>query len=68
MGFARAVREGGAWQALPMIALTSHASPEVIQKARIAGFTDYVLKFERDALMTSLKQCLEQALGQTSCV
>jgi two-component system, chemotaxis family, sensor kinase CheA len=62
LGFARAVRSGGAWAALPMIALSGHTEPHDIEAGREAGFTDYVAKFERDALIASLHQCLaEQA-------
>ena len=60
LGLARAVREGGAWQALPLIALTSHTAADFIQQARSAGFTDYVVKFDQEALLASLKQCLSQ--------
>ncbi|WP_149539992.1 hybrid sensor histidine kinase/response regulator [Siccirubricoccus phaeus] len=56
--FARAVREGGAWQDLPMIALTGRAEPADIARGREAGFTDYVAKFDRAALLESLRQCL----------
>jgi two-component system chemotaxis sensor kinase CheA len=54
----RRLRSGGPWQHLPVIALTSHTSPEHVAAGREAGFTDYVAKFERDALLHSLQQCL----------
>jgi two-component system chemotaxis sensor kinase CheA len=56
--FVRTVRAGGAWVDLPVIALTSHSAPEAIEAGRQAGFTDYVEKFEREALLASLRQCL----------
>ncbi|MCK8786406.1 chemotaxis protein CheW [Roseomonas sp. NAR14] len=58
-GFARAVREGGAWAGLPMIALTGRVTPADIERGRAAGFTDYVAKLDRSALLASLRQCLE---------
>jgi two-component system chemotaxis sensor kinase CheA len=64
LGFARCVREGGAWAELPMIALSGRASPSDEARGREAGFTDYCHKFERATLMESLKHCLsEQALA-----
>ena len=53
--FARAVRASGPWAGLPMIALTGHAEPRDVEAGRDAGFTDYVAKFERDALLASLR-------------
>ncbi len=53
--FARKVREGGSWADLPMLALTGR---DDVQAGREAGFTDYIRKFERETLLTSLEQCL----------
>ena len=61
-GFARAVRAGGAWANLPMIALSARADPADVELGREAGFTDYVAKFERDALLGSLTQCLAEPI------
>ncbi len=60
---ARALREGGAWRDLPLIALTGRAEPADIERGRVAGFTDYVAKFDRDALLESLRQCLGAAVA-----
>jgi two-component system chemotaxis sensor kinase CheA len=43
-----------------MIALSSRAEPGDVEAGRDAGFTDYVAKFQRDALIGSLKQCLAE--------
>jgi two-component system chemotaxis sensor kinase CheA len=56
--FVRAVRGGGAWASLPVIALSARADPHHVHAGRNAGFTDYVAKFDRDALLSSLEQCL----------
>ncbi len=56
----REIRSGGPWAHLPVIALTSHAGPESVAAGRAAGFTDYVAKFEREALLASVRQCLTE--------
>ena len=58
LAFARLVRQGGAWSSLPMIALTSRNNARDAEQGRAAGFTDYVQKSQRDALMNSLRHCL----------
>ncbi len=63
LDFARAVRAGGSWAALPMIALSAHADPRDIEAGRDAGFTDYVAKFQREALIASLRQCLAEPIA-----
>jgi two-component system chemotaxis sensor kinase CheA len=55
---ARALRRDGPWRDLPLIALTGRAAREDIEQGREAGFTDYVAKFDRAALLQSLAQCL----------
>ena len=57
-GFARAVREGGAWAGLPLIALSGRTDAEAMAKARAAGFTDFVTKYDREPLAESLRACL----------
>ena len=63
LDFVRAVRAGGPWTKLPMIALSAHAEPRNIEAGRDAGFTDYVAKFEREALIASLRQCLGETVA-----
>jgi two-component system chemotaxis sensor kinase CheA len=58
--FARAVRAGGPWTRLPMIAMTAHSDPESARIGREAGFTDYVAKFEREALVAGLRATLAE--------
>ncbi len=57
-GFARAVRAGGAWAELPMIALSGRATPADAAAARAAGFTEHVAKFDRAALLGAVSRCL----------
>jgi two-component system chemotaxis sensor kinase CheA len=58
LSFARAVRAGGNWAVLPMIALSARAEAHDIEAGRDAGFTDYVAKFQRETLVASLRECL----------
>lgn len=60
LGFVRAVRASGAWSDLPVIALSGRVSEHDIERGREAGFTDYVGKFAKEALLVSLRQCLAQ--------
>ncbi|WP_042694695.1 response regulator, partial [Azospirillum sp. B506] len=61
--FAEAVRHGSRWQSVPMVALSSHASARDLDRGRIAGFNDYVAKFDRDALLFALQQTLTDQKG-----
>jgi two-component system chemotaxis sensor kinase CheA len=56
--FAQAVRREGAWAGLPLVALSSHATEKDFERGREVGFTDYVAKFDRDALLQTLAQTL----------
>ena len=60
--FARAVRAGGAWADVPLIAMTAHSDMENARIGREAGFTDYVAKFEREALVASLRTSLAESV------
>ncbi|MFL5257985.1 MAG: response regulator [Rhodopila sp.] len=60
LALARAVRSGGPWAEVPLIALTAHADEQRVEAGRDAGFTDYVAKFEREAVVASLRACLSQ--------
>lgn len=54
--FAEAVRRDERTAAIPMIALSSHAAPGVIEQARSVGFRDFVAKFDRPGLIAALKE------------
>jgi CheY-like chemotaxis protein len=43
-----------------MIALTGRGGAADESRGRDAGFTDYCQKFQREALIESLRQCLAQ--------
>ncbi|WP_245217323.1 hybrid sensor histidine kinase/response regulator, partial [Neoroseomonas nitratireducens] len=63
LAFARTLRAGGAWSDAPVIALSARAEPADVARGRDAGFTDYVAKYDRDALLQSLRDCLAAPLA-----
>lgn len=63
IAFAQALRAGGTWSDAPLIALSSRAEPADIARGREAGFTDYVAKYDREALLRSLADCLSAPLA-----
>jgi two-component system chemotaxis sensor kinase CheA len=58
LALARSIRDAGPWQNLPLIALTGRQSPADLEAGRSAGFTDYVVKFDQDRLVASVRECL----------
>ena len=60
LAFARAVRVGGAWSKVPMIALTARAETRDADAGRAAGFSDYVTKSRREDLIEALHACLSE--------
>jgi two-component system chemotaxis sensor kinase CheA len=58
LALVHALRAGGPWAELPIIALSGRTSETDMAAGRGAGFTDYVGKFDRTALLASLRQCL----------
>ncbi len=57
ISFAETLQGDPEWGATPLIALSSHSAPQVIERTRRAGFFDFVGKFDRQGLMESLKEC-----------
>ena len=58
LAFARAVRAGGAWAGVPMIALSARDGPDEVARARAAGFSAHVQKSQRAVLADRLRACL----------
>ncbi|MEI8145181.1 MAG: response regulator, partial [Alphaproteobacteria bacterium] len=52
---AEALRADHRLLGLPVIALSSMTNPAAIERARVAGFHDYVAKFDRQGLIAALK-------------
>ena len=63
MQFAETVRNSTRWQDTPIVALSSHATPKDIDRGRKVGFSDYVAKFDRDALLATLSETLGTQRG-----
>ncbi len=61
--FAAAVRADNRWQTTPMIALSSHATDKDFERGRSVGFNDYVAKFDRDSLLSTLSQTIATVKG-----
>jgi len=61
---AKEIRGDARWGGVPLVALSGHASEEDFQKGRDAGFNDYVAKFDREALVTSLAQTVAMAVKE----
>jgi two-component system chemotaxis sensor kinase CheA len=61
--FAEAVRNSARWQNTPLVALSSHTSAKDLDRGRAVGFSDYVKKFDRDALLTTLSETLNLHRG-----
>jgi len=50
--------EGSHWLNTPMVALSSHATPKDIERGMKVGFTNYVAKFDKDTLLNTISQTL----------
>ncbi|MBB5751051.1 chemotaxis protein CheW [Prosthecomicrobium pneumaticum] len=53
---AEAIRNELGLEDLPIIGVASTSRPELIERGREAGFTDYVAKFDRPGLMAALRE------------
>ena len=58
LDFVRAARAEGSWSTLPIIALSGRATASDIEAGLLAGFSHYMAKFDREALLDRLKRCL----------
>jgi two-component system chemotaxis sensor kinase CheA len=54
--FAETIKSDQKLAATPIIALSSVISPAAIERGRLAGFHDYVAKFDRPGLIAALKE------------
>jgi len=57
--FAQKVKDGSFWKDTPMVALTSHATDDDINRGKEVGFEKYIAKFDRDTLLSTLSETLE---------
>lgn len=61
--FAEEILRDERWADTPIVALSSHTTQQDFDRGRKAGFSDYVAKFDRDALMSTLSQTLRVGGG-----
>ena len=66
LAFVRHVRLDGPWTKLPVIALSGRATPIDIEIGLQAGFSHYMPKFDREALLDRLQRCLQPELQQAA--
>lgn len=59
--FAEKVKGETRWKDIPMVALSSHATPQDKEKGYNKGFSAYVSKADRDALLTTLRDVFERS-------
>jgi two-component system chemotaxis sensor kinase CheA len=60
IALAERIKADPKWQNIPLIALSSHSSPLLIEMSRAAGFASYVGKFDRQMLMGTLQDFCRQ--------
>lgn len=58
--FAQKVRNSTFWRDIPMVALSSHATPQDISRGKEMGFSKYVAKFDRETLLSTLSQTISE--------
>jgi len=63
---AEAIRREGPWTTMPIIALSARSTPQDFERGRQVGFTDYVVKFDRDALLATLSETLGLKTGEAA--
>jgi CheY-like chemotaxis protein len=65
--FAQAVRQNSAWNAMPLLALTTLNSTESRERATLCGFNGYLVKLDRGELLNAvaemllLRQCFQDS-------
>jgi two-component system chemotaxis sensor kinase CheA len=63
--FAAAVRGDARRSHIPLIALSSHLAPALVEPVRAAGFRHFVAKFDRPSLIAAVKDAV-LSLGQAA--
>ncbi len=61
--FAKKVTTDSRWSETPIVALSAFSNPADLERGRAAGFSDYVAKTDRDALLTTLHDTLSELRG-----
>jgi two-component system chemotaxis sensor kinase CheA len=66
LAFVREARAAGVWSTLPIIALSGRATPTDVEIGIQAGFSHYLAKFDREALLDRLQRCLSPEMKQAA--
>lgn len=66
LAFVRAARADGIWSSLPIIALSGRGNPADIEAGLSAGFSHYMAKFDREALLDRLQRCLQPEIRKAA--
>ena len=61
--FAEKVKSDSKWQDTPMVALSSHATPQDIDRGLEVGFNKYIAKFDRETLLHTISETLAERMG-----
>jgi two-component system chemotaxis sensor kinase CheA len=61
--FAEHIKNETHWRTTPMVALSSYAKPRDLERGRRVGFSDYVSKTDREALLQTLSETLSETRG-----
>jgi two-component system chemotaxis sensor kinase CheA len=60
IALAEAIKGDPRWSKVPLIALSSHASPRLAERTRAAGFIEHIGKFDRQLLLAALNDCCKR--------
>jgi len=60
IALAERIKADPRWAQIPLVALSSHTNPALVEKSEAAGFVSYVGKFDRQSLMSTLQHCSKQ--------
>ncbi len=58
--FAEKIKTETSWRDIPMVALSSHATPQDMDRGRTVGFHRYIAKFDRDTLLEGIAQTITE--------
>ena len=53
---AREIRANPAWSDVPLLALTGRSTPADRERARACGFDEFLVKFDREAVLSALQR------------
>lgn len=63
--FAQHIKDDPHWSGTPLLALTSHATPQDMRRGEDLGFSKHIAKFDRDTLLSTLSLMLSEHHGMS---